>query len=102
MSSQQKEDTEALKQQQDAQALLAGIGTGIYNAAAFAGNTVIGTACGLAGYEQELKADGTYVDQSWGKYSGYKVGGAVNGALRGIVSGIGAAVGTCTARSEKT
>ena len=78
MSSQQKEDAEALKQQQDAQALLAGIGTGIYNVAAFAGNAVVGTAFGLAGYEQELKADGTRVDQSWGKYSGYKVGGAVS------------------------
>eukprot|EP00930_Biecheleria_cincta_P050179 TRINITY_DN35354_c0_g1_i1.p1 TRINITY_DN35354_c0_g1~~TRINITY_DN35354_c0_g1_i1.p1 ORF type:complete len:115 (+),score=18.08 TRINITY_DN35354_c0_g1_i1:39-347(+) len=94
------------KQNEDAEtsswvgAAAAGVGTGILNTASFAGNAVVGTASGLAGYEPEVKEDGTHVDQSWGKYGGHKLGSTVNLIFSRIGSGLAAAVGMCTSSGK--
>mmetsp|Transcript_118791 Transcript_118791/g.222079 ORF Transcript_118791/g.222079 Transcript_118791/m.222079 type:complete len:98 (-) Transcript_118791:27-320(-) len=68
-------------------AAAAAVGTGLYNTGSFVGNTVVGTGAGLAGYEQPKK-DGYVEHESWGKYMGYKVGGAVYSVFGRIASGL--------------
>ncbi|CAE8626125.1 unnamed protein product [Polarella glacialis] len=72
------------------------VGTGVYNAGAFVGNTAVGTAEGLSGTAPDP------IDESWGKYLGHSVGFSLRLAVESV--GVGANhffQGACVSKSAK-